>query len=507
MSQTIIPVRRALLSVADKTGIVELARALVDAGVEIISSGGTSAAIAAAGLPVTPVEELTGAPEMLGGRVKTLHPLVHGAILADLAVPGHLADLAGRGIEPIQLVVVNLYPFRETVARAGVTHAEAVEQIDIGGPAMIRAAAKNHAWVGVVTDPQRYPEVAGLVAAGGLDATVRRDLAREAFFHTASYDAAIVDWFEDDAAPERMVLPLRRSAELRYGENPHQRAAAFGVGDGWWQQARQLQGKEMSFNNYLDTDAAWRLANAFDEPAVAIVKHANPCGLAVSTQIGDSFEAAWACDPLSAFGGIVALNRPLDADTAARIASAGFVEVVIAPDVIDVGPLGSKANLRVLEAPTPNPLDPDLRRIDGGFLAQERDTVEADRGAWQVVSARAPSADEWRDLAFAWVVCAHTKSNAIVIANAGAAVGVGAGDQSRVGASERAVRRAGERAVGGVAASDAFFPFRDGIDALVAAGVTAVIEPGGSVRDDEVIAAADEAGIALVFTGKRHFKH
>jgi len=507
---TTIPVRRALLSVADKTGLVDFAGRLAATGVEIVSSGGTAEALKLAGIPVTAVGDVTGAPEMLGGRVKTLHPLIHGAILADLGDESHLADLTARGIEPFQLVVVNLYPFRQTVARSDVTHAEAVEQIDIGGPAMVRAAAKNHAWVGVVTDPARYPEVADAVDSGGLPGDFRRDLAREAFFHTASYDAAIVDWFERDTGhAERIVVPMRLVSALRYGENPHQAAAAYAQEGrlGWWTAARQLQGKAMSFNNYLDADAAWRVVHEFADPAAVVVKHANPCGLAVAGDVGEAFEKAWACDPLSAFGGVVALNRPLDGDLAGRIAAAGFVEVVIVPEVTDAGVLAAKQNLRVLEAPGPDPADPDIRRIDGGFVVQERDRVSTERSSWQVVSKRQPTEEESADLAFAWVVCAHAKSNAIVIARDGAAVGVGAGDQSRVAASESAVAKAGDRAAGGVAASDAFFPFRDGIDALAAVGVTAVIEPGGSVRDGEVVAAADEAGIALVFTGARHFRH
>lgn len=501
------PVRTALLSVSDKAGIVPFARRLADAGVRLVSSGGTARALRDAGLAVMDVGTLTGAPEMLGGRVKTLHPVVHGGILADLGDDGHRRELDARGIDPIGLVVVNLYPFAATVARPDVTRAEAVEQIDIGGPTLVRAAAKNHAWVGVVTSPDRYDEVAAEVEAGGLTDELRLELAREAFFHTASYDAAIVDWLERDTDGRR-VLALERVTALRYGENPHQSAGIYReVGRaGWWTTARQVQGKAMSFNNHLDAEAAWRLVCDFDEPAVAIIKHANPCGLAVADDVGDAFSAAWDCDPLSAFGGVVALNRPLDAETSGRIAEAGFVEVVVAPEVLDVGPLGAKQNLRVLEAPPPDPADPDLRRVDGGFVAQERDQVETD-GDWRVVSERRPTDAEWADLRFAWVVCAHTKSNAIVIAKDGAAIGVGAGDQSRVGASERAVARAGDRAAGGVAASDAFFPFRDGIDALARVGVTAVIEPGGSVRDEEVVAAADEAGIALVFTGRRHFRH
>jgi phosphoribosylaminoimidazolecarboxamide formyltransferase/IMP cyclohydrolase len=507
-----IAVRRALLSVWDKTGLVEFARSLIEAGVELVSSGGTARALREAGLPVTAVADVTDAPEMLGGRVKTLHPKIHGAILADLGKPDHREDLYERGIAPIQLVVVNLYPFEATVAREGVTDAEAIEQIDIGGPTLIRAAAKNHAWVGVVTSPEQYGEVAAAIAGGGLDAELRSTLAHTAFFRTAAYDAAIVGWLERDAAPPaRTVLALERRAELRYGENPHQAGAAFGqVGaTPWWETMRQLQGKEMSFNNYLDTEAAWRMVHEFPEPAVAIIKHANPCGLAVAATLADAFTAAWDCDPLSAYGSVIACGRPLDGETAQRIAAAGFVEVVIAAEVTPAAAeaLAGKKNLRLLEAAPPDPADPDMRRIEAGFVVQQRDRVEAHSDDWEVVSSRRPSPAEWADLEFALKVVTHTKSNAVVVAKDGAAVGVGAGDQSRVGAAERALHRAGDRAQGAVAASDAFLPFRDGLDTLAAAGVVAVIEPGGSVRDEEVVAAAEEHGVALVFTGRRHFRH
>jgi phosphoribosylaminoimidazolecarboxamide formyltransferase/IMP cyclohydrolase len=507
-----VPVRRALVSVWEKTGLVEFATRLVEAGVEILSSGGTAGALSDAGLAVTPVEDVTGAPEMLGGRVKTLHPSIHGGILADTSVDEHVEDLAARGIEQIDLVVVNLYPFEMTVADPAVADAEAIEKIDIGGPTMVRAAAKNHGRVGVVIDPDQYDEVAAAVEAGGLDDGLRSRLARAAFFRTAAYDAAIVAWFErGNILPDRVVLPLEKQRELRYGENPHQQGAAYAPpsSGGWWTSARQLQGKQMSFNNYLDTEAAWRMVQEFDEPAIAIVKHANPCGLAVAAALADAFTSAWECDPLSAFGSVIAANRELDEDTAARIVAAGFVEVVIAGSVADeaAGVLADKKNLRLLIAEAPAPADPDYRRIDGGFVRQQRDTPAGDGAQRSVVSTRPPTADESAALEFAWKVVAHTKSNAIVIARDGAAVGVGAGDQSRVGAAERALAKAGDRARGAVAASDAFLPFRDGLDVLAQKGITAIIEPGGSVRDDEVIAAADEQGLALVFTGRRHFRH
>jgi phosphoribosylaminoimidazolecarboxamide formyltransferase / IMP cyclohydrolase len=505
---TSVKVERALLSVYDKTGLVEFARRLAAAGVELVSSGGTARTLAEAGLAVTPVEAVTGAPEMLGGRVKTLHPHIHGGILADLGNPAHRDDLQARGIRPFQLVVVNLYPFIETIRQEGVTDAEAIEQIDIGGPTMVRAAAKNHAWVGVVTAPDQYEAVASAVEQGGLDGESRRRLAAEAFFHTAAYDAAIVGWLHSEELPERMVVPLERRAVLRYGENPHQGGASYRQPgeQAWWDDARITQGKPMSFNNHLDAEAAWRLANRFEKPAVVIVKHSNPCGVAVASEPAEAYTRAWDCDPLSAFGGVVGINRPIDPATAEAIV-ANFVEVVVAPAVDDEAAaiLGRKENLRVLVADAPTDEDLDLRRLEGGFVAQARDRVGQED--WTVVSARKPTDAEMADLRFAWTVVASTKSNAIVIAREEAAIGVGAGDQSRVGAAERAVGRAGERARGAAAASDAFFPFPDGLEALAEAGVTAVVEPGGSRGDEAVIAAADAAGIALVFTGARHFLH
>jgi len=510
-------VRRALLSVSDKTNLVDFAGALVNAGVELVASGGTAATLRAAGLPVTSVESVTGAAEMLDGRVKTLHPNIHGAILADVGKPEHRNQLYERGIDPIQLVVVNLYPFEEGLARGDLGDADLVELIDVGGPTMVRAAAKNHRWVGIVTGPDQYSRILDALAAGGLDDDLRRDLAREAFYRTARYDAAIVRWLElgEGATPERMVLAFDRVRELRYGENPHQEAAVFAERgrSGWWLAMEQLQGKAMSFNNYLDTEAAWRLANEFSEPTAVIVKHANPCGVASGNSIAEAFATAWECDPLSAFGGVIALSSTLDEATAQLIVK-NFVEVVIAPAVVENARavLGRKKNLRVLVAPAPDGSDLDLRRIEHGFVAQRRDVVELPfpprmPETWESVGERPVDADQLVDMLFAWTVVAHTKSNAIVVVKDRAAVGIGAGDQSRVGAAGRALAQAGDRANGAVVASDGFFPFRDGIDQLGKAGVIAIVEPGGSIRDDEVVAAANEHRIAIVFTNKRHFKH
>ena len=504
---TTIPVARALISVSDKRGLTPFASALVEAGIEVVSSGGTAAHLVAAGIPVTEVVDVTGAPEMLGGRVKTLHPRVHGGILADLGVEDHRQDLLDHGIEPFQLVVVNLYPFEATV-ESGADEAEIVENIDIGGPAMIRAAAKNHAWVATVVSPDRYSDVLDAIAAGGIGTELRLELAREAFFRTAQYDAAIVNWLERDGAA-RLVLPLERSRSLRYGENPHQLASVYEGPEsvGWWTKADQLQGKEMSFNNYADADAAWALANALPHPSVVIVKHMNACGAATATTVIESFRRAWESDPMAAFGGVVAVHGNLDRGTAEAI-SEYFVEIVIASSIDEdaAAILSRKKNLRVLVAPLPSDFDLDLRTIDGGFLIQKSDAVVAEPQAWDI-KARPPTERELADLAFAWVVAGHTKSNAIVLVKDGATVAVGAGDQSRVGAAERALAQAGERAEGSVCASDAFFPFRDGPDTLAAAGVTALVEPGGSVRDDEVIEAANDHDMALMFTGERHFRH
>ncbi len=463
------PVKRALLSVSDKTGLVPFATRLVAAGVEIVSSGGTAAALAAAGLPVTPVTEVTGTPEMLDGRVKTLHPAIHAGILADVSRPEHVADLEAHGVEPFQLVVVDLYPFEATVADPEVAEPAAVEQIDIGGPTMIRAAAKNHANVAVVTSPGDYEAVAGMIETGGIDAATRRRLAATAFSRTAGYDAAILDWLHrDEPLPPSVVMALDRVDVLRYGENPHQEAAVYRHRGrtGWWDAAELIQGKALSFNNLVDAEAAWRLATqlAGEGAAAVIVKHTNPCGVAVRPGVADAFDAAWECDPLSAFGGVVAVSGPLDEATASRLdrplrRSGG-------------GPRrhrrrrppssAAKPNMRVLVAPAPHDADLDLRRLEDGFVAQRRDGTPGD-GDWEVRSAVRPYEAQLADLRLAWKVAAAAKSNSVVIATGGAAVGIGAGDQSRVGAAVRAVAKAGERAHGAVAAGDGFFPFGDGV--------------------------------------------
>lgn len=496
----------ALLSVYDKTGVVDLARSLHELGWSLISSGGTAAQISAAGIEVTDVADLTGFPAILGHRVVTLHPKVHGGLLADPTDAEHRRDLEEYGIEPISLAVINLYPF---------SSAPGIELIDVGGPTMVRAAAKNHAHVGVVVDPSDYePVLEELRSSGSLSAATRRRLARAAFAHTAAYDAAIVDWFDgDEALPPTMHLALETSGELRYGENPHQRGARyrFSGEHSWWDSAVQHGGKEMSYLNVYDTEAAWRLVNRFDEPACVIVKHANPCGVAIGAgpdPVLDAYTAANDCDPVSAFGGIVALNRPVTVAMAEALAPV-FTEVVVAPGYVEgaLEVLTKKSSMRVLTAEPPSPLRRDIRAIDGGLLVQDPDVVSTDRSSWQVVTATAPTEAQFDDLAFAWQVCAAVSSNAIVYAKDLRAYGIGAGQQNRLDSARIAAGRAGDRVIGGVAASDAFFPFRDGLDAAVAAGVTAVIQPGGSVRDDEVIAAANEHGVAMVFTGERHFRH
>lgn len=506
-------VPRALLSVSDKAGLVPFAAGLRALGFELVSTGGTAAALTAAGLPVTKVADVTGAPEILDGRVKTLHPRVHAGLLArpDQA---HQAELDAHGIDRFDLVAVNLYPFRETVADPDVTLSAAMEQVDIGGPAMLRAAAKNHAAVVVVVDPARYPEVLDALRAGSVDDDARRALARDAFAHTAAYDAAIVRWLDGaEPFPPSLHLTLQRAEVLRYGENPHQVGARYRQegAPSLWDAARQHGGMAMSYLNLFDADAAWRLAHAFgDASAAVIVKHANPCGVAIAERLQDAYERAFDADPKSAFGGVVALNGVVDAALAEAIVARAKADVLIAlgyaPEALERF-AAKRKNMRVLEAPAPGAPADQLRRIDGGFLVQGPDVVSLDRSAWRVVTNRTPSEAEWRDLVLSWLVCAATGSNAIVLAKDGVAVGIGAGQQSRVDAAEIAARKADGRAVGGACASDAFYPFRDGLDAAAAAGVAAVIQPGGSVRDDEVIAAADEHGLAMVFTGERHFKH
>ncbi|MEO6882206.1 MAG: bifunctional phosphoribosylaminoimidazolecarboxamide formyltransferase/IMP cyclohydrolase [Mycobacteriaceae bacterium] len=516
------PVRRALISVYDKTGLEELASGLHAAGVELVSTGSTAARIAAAGFPVTAVEELTGFPECLDGRVKTLHPRVHAGLLADTRRPEHLAQLAELGVAPFELVVSNLYPFSETVA-SGAGFDECVEQIDIGGPSMVRAAAKNHPSVAVVVDPERYAAVLAAVAAGGFTRTERTALAAEAFRHTASYDVAVASWMTAELDPE--VGPpswvghtFERSAVLRYGENPHQSATLYSrAGAAGLAQAQQLHGKEMSYNNYTDADAAWRAAHDHDGPCVAVIKHANPCGIAVSTvdgagAIADAHRKAHACDPLSAFGGVVAANREVTVEMAEQVAEI-FTEVVLAPSYADgaLEVLARKKNVRVLVCAPPDrgPVL-EMREVSGGLLVQERDALGApgdDPSTWTLAAGAPADPETMADLVFAWRTCRAVKSNAILLAHGGASVGVGMGQVNRVDAAQLAVQRAGDRAAGSVAASDAFFPFPDGLQVLLSAGVRAVVQPGGSVRDAEVVAAAQEAGVTLYLTGARHFWH
>jgi phosphoribosylaminoimidazolecarboxamide formyltransferase/IMP cyclohydrolase len=538
---TRIAIKRALISVYDKTGLAELASGLHEAGVEIVSTGSTAARISAAGVPVMPVEKLTGFPECLDGRVKTLHPRVHAGLLADIANPGHEAQLAELGIEPFQLLISNLYPFEATVA-SGASPAECVEQIDIGGPAMVRAAAKNHGSVAVITDPARYPDVLAALAGGGFTLEQRQALAAEAFAHTAAYDLAVASWFASAYAPDETARDAgwpkvagvlwRRADVLRYGENPHQRAALYlsaeRADDGSLRHgiasAELLHGKAMSYNNYVDADAARRAAYDFGEPCVAIIKHSNPCGIAVGSDLADAHAKANACDPSSAFGGVIACNGPVTAALARQIAEI-FTEVVVAPgfdaDALDI--LSGAKNIRLLKCAAPaaaappapggtHPPRPPLewRPVTGGILLQSADRVNEpgdDPANWELKAGPAASPAQLADLAFAWKACRSVKSNAILLASGGASVGVGMGQVNRVDSSRLAVMRAGDRAAGSVAASDAYFPFADGFEILAEAGVAAVVEPGGSMRDRLTITAAEEAGIPLYFTGVRHFYH
>ncbi|MEU1369331.1 bifunctional phosphoribosylaminoimidazolecarboxamide formyltransferase/IMP cyclohydrolase [Streptomyces sp. NPDC005803] len=512
------PIRRALVSVYDKTGLEDLARGLHEAGVELVSTGSTAGKIAAAGVPVTKVEELTGFPECLDGRVKTLHPRVHAGILADLRLDAHREQLAELGVEPFDLVVVNLYPFKATVA-SGASDDECVEQIDIGGPSMVRAAAKNHPSVAVVTSPERYADVLAAVKAGGFDLTARKRLAAEAFQHTAAYDVAVASWFADGYAaaddsgfPDFFGTTYERGNVLRYGENPHQPAALYTSGTGGLAGAEQLHGKEMSYNNYTDTDAARRAAYDHAEPCVAIIKHANPCGIAIADDIAEAHRNAHACDPLSAYGGVIAVNRPVTVTMAEQVADI-FTEVIVAPAYEDgaVEVLTRKKNIRVLRCPEAPSAEVEVKPIDGGALLQVTDRLQADGddpANWTLATGEALSADELRELAFAWKACRAVKSNAILLAKDGASVGVGMGQVNRVDSAKLAVERAGEeRARGAYAASDAFFPFPDGLEILTAAGIKAVAQPGGSVRDELVVEAAKKAGVTMYFTGTRHFFH
>ena len=520
-------IRRALISVSDKSGLVGFARFLRDRGVEILSTGGTARAMRDAGIDVIEVGDHTGFPEILDGRVKTLHPKVHGGILGRRSDAVHLSTMEEHGIDPIDLIVVNLYPFEATVA-AGADYDTCVENIDIGGPAMIRSAAKNHDGVTIVTDAEDYDAVTADMKDndGATSLELRRRLAGTAYARTAAYDAAIGRWFaeqNEDPFPRRFSLSGARAQTLRYGENPHQNAAFYATGNDrpGVATATQIQGKELSYNNLNDTDAAFELAAEFDTPAMAIIKHANPCGVALGDNLADAYAKALTCDPVSAFGGIIAVNRPMDA-AAAEAMKDIFLEVIIAPEVTaDAQEIFvAKKNLRVLETGgMPDPAAPGLmtKLLSGGFLLQDRDSGRIGRDDLKIVTKREPSAQEIADLLFAFAVCKHVKSNAIVYAKDGATVGIGAGQMSRVDSSRIAARKSEDAAdasgaaealvKGSVVASDAFFPFADGLLAAADAGATAVIQPGGSIRDDEVIAAADDAGLAMVFTGMRHFRH
>ena len=511
----IVPIRRALISVSEKTGLLELAEALAGAGVELVSTGSTAQTIRDAGHPVTDVASVTGFPESLDGRVKTLHPAIHSGLLADLRLASHEEQLKELGIEPFELVVVNLYPFVETVASGAVGN-DVVEQIDIGGPAMVRAAAKNHANVAIVVSPDDYAEVVAAVAAGGTSFDQRRALAAKAFAHTASYDGAVAAWFAGEAPstadlPERWEARAELKQTLRYGENSHQAAALYAdpAGHGI-AQATQLGGKEMSYNNYVDADAALRSAYDFQEPAVAIIKHANPCGIAVADDIAEAHRKAHECDPVSAYGGVIAANRTVTLAMAETVKGI-FTEVLIAPgyepEALEL--LQTKKNLRILQLPEGYARSlTEFRQISGGVLVQGSDRFdEFDSSAWTLVSGEEADAATRADLEFAWKACRAVKSNAILLAKDGASVGVGMGQVNRVDSCNLAVSRAGERAAGSVAASDAFFPFADGPEILIAAGVSAIVQPGGSIRDEDVIAATKAAGVTMYFTGERHFFH
>ena len=516
-----VAIRRALVSVYDKSGLEDLVRGLHEAGVALVSTGGSARLVEGLGVPVTRVEDLTGFPECLDGRVKTLHPLVHAGILADRRLETHVAQLADLGVEPFDLVVSNLYPFTQTVA-SGASPDACVEQIDIGGPSMVRAAAKNHPSVAIVTSPERYADVLRAVAEGGFTLAERQRLAAEAFVHTATYDVHVASWMgnvlTDTSAgtgfPAWMGATWDKAAVLRYGENPHQGAALYTNGfqpEPGLAQATQLHGKEMSYNNYVDADAARRAAYDFDQPAVAIIKHANPCGLAVGGDVADAHRKAHECDPVSALGGVIATTRPVAVAMARQVAEV-FTEVVVAPGYEDgaVEVLAAKKNIRLLQCAPLARGGVETRPISGGLLLQARDLVDAagdDPSTWTLATGEAASPAQLADLAFAWTACRSAKSNAILLAKDGASVGVGMGQVNRVDSCRLAVQRAGERAVGSVAASDAFFPFEDGPQILLDAGVSAIVQPGGSVRDELTIEAARAAGVTMYFTGTRHFAH
>jgi len=511
-------VKRALISVSDKTGVVEFAKALAAMGVEIVSTGGTMKALQDAGVPVIYISDVTGFPELIDGRVNTLNPYIHGGILAVRDNPEHAAAMAEHGISPIDLVVVNLYPFRQTIAKPGVTQEEAVENIDIGGPAMVRSAAKNFRYVTVVVNPAHYGTIINELAEfGEVTPATRLALVREAFTHTAEYDAAISRYFSQQTGegeyPSTLIVPWEKLQNLRYGENPHQTAAFYrdNAAPGGVAHARQLAGKELSFNNIVDLESAYAIVADFETPAAAVIKHTNPCGAATADDIATAYKLAYEADPVSAFGSIVGLNRPVDVATAEQLKTI-FLEAVIAPafDAAALEILGAKKNVRLLEAKLPATgakARYDIKTVSGGIVIQSTDTQDAPPAEWKTVTKRAPTAAELKELELAWKVVKHVKSNAIVVTRDGRTVGVGAGQMNRVGAAEIALKQAGEAAKDAVMSSDAFFPFRDTVDAAAKAGVTAIIQPGGSVRDEESIAAADEYGIAMVFTGMRHFKH
>ena len=529
ITQDRIPIRRALVSVYDKTGLEELAQGLHDAGVEIVSTGGSARLVADLGLPVTRVEDLTGFPECLDGRVKTLHPRVHAGILADRRIPAHVDQLTELGVEPFDLVVSNLYPFTQTVA-SGASPEECVEQIDIGGPSMVRAAAKNHPSVAIVTSPARYEDTLEAVRGGGFTLEQRKALAAEAFVHTATYDVHVASWMgsvlvrsglTDTSGgagfPAWIGGTWDRQAVLRYGENPHQSAALYrdGFGTAGLAGAEQLHGKEMSYNNYVDADAARRAAYDFDGPAVAIIKHANPCGIATGPEVADAHRKAHECDPVSAYGGVIATNVPVSVEMARQVAEV-FTEVIVAPAYDDgaVEILQGKKNIRILVAEPLARGGVESRSISGGLLVQQRDALDAsgdsggdDPASWTLATGQAADDDVLADLAFAWRACRSAKSNAILLARDGASVGIGMGQVNRVDSCRLAVTRAGDRAAGSVAASDAFFPFEDGPQILIDAGVRAIVQPGGSVRDELTVKACEAAGVTMYFTGTRHFAH
>jgi phosphoribosylaminoimidazolecarboxamide formyltransferase / IMP cyclohydrolase len=514
------PIKRALVSVYDKTDLLVVAQALIEAGAEIVSTGSTAATIADSGLPVTPIEQVTGFPECLDGRVKTLHPNVHAGLLADLRLESHRAQLAELGIQSFDLLISNLYPFTATVA-SGASPEACIEQIDIGGPAMVRSSAKNHASVAVITSPQQYPHLREALAGGGFTLAERQALAAAAFVHTATYDVAVASWMgsvvsdlsDGTGFPRWMGGTWEKVTGLRYGENPHQPAALYrtaGLTHGL-ASAQQLHGKEMSYNNYVDADAARRSAGDFDEPAVAIIKHANPCGIAIGADIAGAHRKAHACDPISAYGGVIAANRPVSVEMARQVAEI-FTEVIIAPGYADsaIEVLSARKNLRILVVEPPARGGVESRRIDGGLLVQLSDSVDADHDKpanWKLVAGQPAGEDALADLEFAWKAARAVKSNAILLARDRASVGVGMGQVNRVDSCRLAVQRAGDRASGSVAASDAFFPFADGPEILLNAGVSAIVQPGGSVHDEEVIAAVQATAATMYFTGARHFYH